>query len=273
MINHCPGKLVSVIFPIYRTPKQYLIESVNSLKIQSHRNFECLIIDDYPEHTDPEFISKLLIEDERFIYLPRESSQKMNLASALNYGIMRAKGAFIARFDSDDICKPNRFENQLQFFSDNPKVDILGTSINIIDSQSVIKSQRKFPTEDKHIKFILNFLCPICHPSIMFRSEIISRNMQLYDENFSQSEDLELWLRLKKAGYNFANLKDNLIDYRELNEERSRDHWLYNIKARRKNLDLLNFSQYFVIPLLFLFAYFPSKIKVFFISFKNKLLK
>ena len=66
--------------------------------------------------------------------------------------------------------------------------------------------------------------------------------MQLYDENFSQSEDLELWLRLKKAGYNFANLKDNLIDYRELNEERSRDHWLYNIKARRKNLDLLNFS-------------------------------
>ena len=47
MINHCPGKLVSVIFPIYRTPKQYLIESVNSLKIQSHRNFECLIIEDY----------------------------------------------------------------------------------------------------------------------------------------------------------------------------------------------------------------------------------
>ena len=76
---------------------------------------------------------------------------------------MRAKGAFIARFDSDDICKPNRFENQLQFFSDNPKVDILGTSINIIDNKSVIKSQRKFQTEDKHIKFILNFLCPICH--------------------------------------------------------------------------------------------------------------
>ena len=41
-------------------------------------------------------------------------------------------------------------------------------------------------------------------------------------------------VKIKKAGYNFANLKDNLIDYRELNEERSRDHWLYNIKARRK---------------------------------------
>ena len=121
----------------------------------------------------------------------------MNLASALNYGIMRAKGAFIARFDSDDICKPNRFENQLQFFSDNPKVDILGTSINIIDSQSVIKSQRKFPTEDKHIKFILNF-------SNQFAIHRLCSGVKLFPEicNFmmkiSQSEDLELWLRLKR---------------------------------------------------------------------------
>lgn len=96
MINNCSGKLVSEIFPIYRIPEQYLIESVNSLKIQSNKNFECLIIDDSPENTDSEFISKLLTEDERFIYFPKESSKKMNLISALNHVIVRIKGVLIS---------------------------------------------------------------------------------------------------------------------------------------------------------------------------------
>ena len=96
MINHCSGILASVIFAIYRAPKQYFIESVNNLKIKSHENFECLIIYDSSEYIDSEFISKLLTKDERFIYFTRDIEQKMNLVSALNYVIVRIKGAFIS---------------------------------------------------------------------------------------------------------------------------------------------------------------------------------
>ena len=38
----------------------------------------------------------------------------------LNTGIDISKGKFIARMDSDDICLPTRFEDQLEIFNKNP---------------------------------------------------------------------------------------------------------------------------------------------------------
>jgi hypothetical protein len=58
---------------------------------------------------------------------------------------------------------------------------------------------------------------------------------------FKRAEDLEFWLRLRKQGYNIANLSSSLLNFRVVDEmglKRDRLNFIYNRKARVKNISL-----------------------------------
>jgi glycosyltransferase involved in cell wall biosynthesis len=55
--------------------------------------------------------------------------ENKGLAYALNYGLDYCSNELVARMDSDDICLPDRFEKQLEYFKHNKDAVIIGTSI------------------------------------------------------------------------------------------------------------------------------------------------
>jgi glycosyltransferase involved in cell wall biosynthesis len=224
---------VSCIVPCFNEDPIILEESLNSLARQTFKNFECIVVDESTQIDTVDRCKKICESDARFIYL--HPSSRVGLAASLNLGIKLAKSDLIARFDSDDICHPERLALQVEYLENHPEVDVVGSSLEIIDGAGQIMGHRDYPSNHSDIvkKFI--YSNSMAHPTVMFRKSIESISGGVYDPSFRFAEDLELWLRLIRFDIKFANLPYFLVKYRQEYTNRAKENWKFNVKARIKN--------------------------------------
>lgn len=251
---------VSCIVPCFNENLEILIESLTSLRDQSFTDFECIVVDESTSTQIADACRKFCESDPRFSYI--HPSKRLGLAASLNMGIQMARSALIARFDSDDICHPDRLSQQIKFLRKNPEIAVLGSSIEIIDDAGKLVSRRAYPLRHSEIEKKFIFSSALAHPTVMFRKEVLNKCGGAYDPYFSFSEDLDLWLRLINSGAKFANLPDALVQYRQQHTSRHKNHWKFNIRAR-----LNNFSRPYVIRKLIavlgisVWSYLPRQIQ------------
>ncbi len=129
------GVLVSVICPVYRPSVGDFLAAVDSVRTQTHENWELLLIDDAGGDTTLTAVMKdLAAQDSRIRLLPRKKNG--GIARASNDGLKAAKGKFIAFFDHDDLLEPGALEIMLLaqaasgaklLYSDEDKVERGGT--------------------------------------------------------------------------------------------------------------------------------------------------
>ena len=75
---------------------------------------------------------------DNFKIIPLEKN--VGLGKALNVGLSNCSNDLIARMDTDDICLPNRFKDQIDYMLNNPDVDVAGTwTAEIDENNNVIK--------------------------------------------------------------------------------------------------------------------------------------
>jgi glycosyltransferase involved in cell wall biosynthesis len=198
------------------------------------------------ESTDPrkaEAIQKACTLDARFHYI--HPPTRIGLPASLNLGLSMANGSLIARFDSDDICLPDRLKLQVEFLDNHPEIGIVGGSVEIIDDSGKTQGIRSYPQTHHEIFSKMMLTNAMAHPTVTFR-KAISDTRGSYDETFRFSEDLELWLRWLNCGVAFANLPQILVKYRQQETRRNPLHWSFNLQARRRHFT----SQYFFRRLL-----------------------
>ena len=141
--------------------------------------------------------------------------ENKGLAYALNYGLQYVDTDLVARMDSDDICYPDRFEKQLEWFKLNPQGYILGTGIEEFyqqNSSSVSKKIRLYPKVTTRQNTILYKGTPIAHPTVMIKTCVLKKN--LYNTNTKCNEDIELWFRLLMDDIVFFTLQEPLLHFR-----------------------------------------------------------
>lgn len=195
---------ISVIIPIHNGEKT-LERSLKSVIDQTYQNFEIITVlnncTDNSESICKKFNTKILYCNEQ------------GIVPALNTGLLNAQGEYIARQDADDYWYPEKLEKQFKFMLENPKIDILGTQIRILDKYlNVNKNQEKRPLDNISIKnCLLNSMNVIAHPSVVFKKSIFLRT-GFYSDVYPFAEDYELWLKSIKF-FNFSNLPDILVDY------------------------------------------------------------
>ena len=79
-----------------------------------------------------------------FVTVKLEKNSGLGLA--VSEGIKHCSNELVARMDTDDICVPDRFERQLNAFSENPGLDIIGGYISeFSDDTRNILSERTVP--------------------------------------------------------------------------------------------------------------------------------
>lgn len=142
-----------------------------------------------------------------------KNKNNIGLTKSLNKGIMECKGDFIARMDSDDISIPNRFELQIDYFRKNPKIDVLGGSMNEFNEKTTSINIRTYPKSNDKVLKKISISSPICHPSVMFRRRVFDQGNR-YDERYKTSQDIDFWFKLLKKGYSFSNLEEVIINFR-----------------------------------------------------------
>jgi|TARA_Y100000389_G_scaffold166278_1_gene170903 glycosyltransferase involved in cell wall biosynthesis len=278
-MNYSP--LVSVLMPVYQSEK-YLNFSIKSILNQTFKDFELLIVYDDSSDKSLSIIKKFQKKDKR-ISIIKGNGKK--LIDALNLGVLKSKGKYIARMDSDDISLSKRFEKQIKHIEKND-LDICGSHCYLIDELNKIKNTNLFPTTHYMCFLSLAFRVPFAHPSVMIRKKFLTENNLMYGQSsFKTIEDLDLWIRMYYKGAKFGNVDEILLKYRNYPNSLSKI-LLKNIlkettkitnkffKNERKNLQnilgikkngLLNLEeQVLIIKLVF---------KIFFKTFNFNLLK
>jgi glycosyltransferase involved in cell wall biosynthesis len=223
---------VSVIVPAFNEPVAVIEESLTSLMNQTFDDFECIVVD---ESTQPDLAlacESICARDGRFRYV--HPSQRLGLPGSLNLAISMARGELLARFDSDDVCFPERLAVQVAFMDNHSEVGVVGAGLEIIDENGFSIAVRQYPQSSADIVREMQFTTSLAHPTVLYRASIVNRH-GAYDPSFRYSEDLDLWLRWINKGIVFANIPDVLVKYRQTHTKRHRNHWKFNLRARIRN--------------------------------------
>ncbi len=109
--------LVSVIVPVYNAGK-WIEDTILSVKSQTYKDFELLLVDDGSVDDSAEIIKKLALSDERIILID-EGEKNQGAAHARNRGVEMAQGRYICYIDADDLWSPDKLEKQLAFMDEN----------------------------------------------------------------------------------------------------------------------------------------------------------
>lgn len=204
---------ISVVMPVYNG-EQFLKEACDSVLNQSYENFEFIIVNDGSTDASESII--LEYTDPRIRYICQENT---GIGGALGHGCELARGTYLARMDSDDVCSRNRFQIQKDFLDTHKDYVLIGNAVTYIDEFGESLG-RSFPyTSDRAIKRKLHFGSPICHPSVMMRRS--SYNSCGGYKKLELLEDLNLWIALSRQG-KLANLSVPLLEYRILYSSISR---------------------------------------------------
>ena len=227
-----PPPFVTVVVPSFNEPPHIVRASLESIRAQTFTDFECIVVD---ESTRPELANACrdaCAEDRRFIYV--HPTERLGLPKSLNLAIDQARGQLIARFDSDDVCTPERLALQVSFLLAHPEISVVGGALDIISREGQFLANRCYPQTPTDIAKGMQLTTTIAHPTVMFRKIAIERHGG-YNPEFRFAEDLDLWLRWMNAGLLFANLPHVLAQYRQDNTRRDQLHWRFNLRARTSN--------------------------------------
>lgn len=109
---------VSIVMPTYKRTWKFLGRALNSLRGQTYKDIEIIVIDDSPsDYAGRQDIIDRMAEvcrqDIRVKYLINEKNLGGSLAR--NRGIAAATGEYITFLDDDDEYLPMKVEHQLQF--------------------------------------------------------------------------------------------------------------------------------------------------------------
>lgn len=201
---------VSVIMSVYNCEK-FLAQTIESVLNQSFLDFEFIIIDDCSTDSSKKIIENFQLKDKRIRFFANK--QNLGLTKNLNFGISVSIGEFIARVDGDDYwVDADKLQKQVSFLQNNPKVGLLGSYANMLDSAGKMKYVFRPPVSNISIrKQILIRNCFI-HSSVMCRRQSILSSKG-YSENEAYIEDYGLWLRIGQK-FEMANLPEIMVNYR-----------------------------------------------------------
>jgi len=201
--------LISVILPIWKPNLSHLKTCIDSVVAQTYSDIEIIII--YKK--SPEF-------DEGFYRLIKEYRDDKikvvedngGLSDALNVGIIKSMGEFIARIDGDDFCEIDRFEKQLKF-KENHKCNVVGSLANYISNEGKKIAKIEVPITHQEIRKEMMLRNPILNPSVLMDKRMLE-DVGLYDTSFVYASDYDLWFRAMFNGYKFGNVPECLVSIR-----------------------------------------------------------
>lgn len=102
---------ISIITPAFN-PGELILETFTSLKNQTYRDFEWIIVDDNSNKLNQEIYSKIKKTANFKVKIIRNESN-FRQAKSKNIGLKNCDGDFIKFLDSDDLLDKNHLQNQL----------------------------------------------------------------------------------------------------------------------------------------------------------------
>ncbi len=177
-------RLISVIVPSYNALSTLPL-AIASLRAQTYSGWECIFVDDGSSDCSFEWISR--IDDSR-IRRFRNSVNKGRGATR-QFALEQATGDYLCMLDADDWYYPRKLETQLAFMESNPRVDMAGAGMAVVDRNNRLTGVRRARLPRSHTEVTVAF------PASIIRTEAARRIG--FQTSWTVAEDREFLLRLQ----------------------------------------------------------------------------
>ncbi len=189
------------------------------------------------------------------------------LGYALNKGINACSYELIARMDTDDLARKDRFEKQIKEFQEDSVLDICGSNINEFENEPKhIVAQRNVPLTDKEIKKYQKRRDAFNHMTVMYKKSAV-----LGAGNYQSCllmEDTYLWVRMIQNGAKCKNIGEPLVYVRigkEMYDRRGGLVYFFNYKKGRKKVRETGYigivDYYYTLMIQFIVSLVPGNIR------------
>ncbi|MCQ2109735.1 MAG: glycosyltransferase [Fibrobacter sp.] len=221
---------VSVIVPVYTVPLEYLRECFDSLKDQTMRECEFIIISDGAPDAECAICDEYAKNDPRFKFFRKEHA---GVSATRNYGIEQAQGKYITFVDADDKIVSTNCEIAYNFAQEH-------------SSDIVIWEAERFGCTKRKSKFYKNELIDtieyeetlnICKNTVftfserysifslvcckLFKKKLLQENNLKYPTDLSFNEDRLFNISAFKAAKKISYLNKPFYFYRIHNQSTS----------------------------------------------------
>lgn len=188
-----PKKIkISILMPLYNTPKKFLIQAIDSVLAQTYENWElCLADGSDKEHA---YVEELCLaygrEESRILYQKLEKND--GISGNTNRCLAMATGDYIGLFDHDDILHPSILFEYMRAIcekdADYIYCDETTFHGNSIDNMITLHFKPDFAIDNLRAN---NY---ICHFSVFDRK--LLDGMEVFRSRFDGSQDHDMILRL-----------------------------------------------------------------------------
>ncbi|MGG3572339.1 glycosyltransferase [Bacillus gobiensis] len=183
----------------------YVDQAIVSAINQTYSNIEIIVVDDgstmFQEKIKPYF--------EQISYIRKENG---GTATALNEGIQRADGEFIAWLSSDDLFLPEKVEKQISFMNNT----ILSfTNYDYIDENVQVLITWVTPrfSDGKEVYHAVLEGNPINGCSVIMKKYLFDK-IGFFNPGFRYTHYYDMWFRILLTGHTIDYLDENLLKFR-----------------------------------------------------------
>ena len=178
--------LVSVVMPVF--DRIFCVaDSIDSVLAQTHRDLECIVVDDGSTDGTPAMVHERYASEERVRVLAEAHA---GAAAARNHGLRDARGEYVTFLDSDDVMPPTRIARQLELLTELSCDAVLGAMESVVMPGVTPPAWMETPPEwgDGY-----HWITLLVSPDRL-------RDIGGFDETLELGEDLDVLVRLRLAG-------------------------------------------------------------------------
>ena len=201
----------SVLMSLYINERpEYFKECMESILAQTVLPSEILIVRDGPIQKEVEDLIDKYMDDNPGLIRTVGYDVNRGLWYALALGVRECRNELIARMDTDDICRLDRFERQLSEFRKDPRLDLCGSCIDEFEGDaSNIVARRTVPLTQEDIIRYQKRRDSFNHMTVMYK-----RSAVLAAGNYQECplmEDSLLWVNMLMHGAKCNNIPESLV--------------------------------------------------------------
>ncbi len=201
--------LVSVIIPTYNLA-QYIVETLESVLMQTYANMEVIIIDDgSQDHTD-EVLAPYM---DKIIYVYQDNQ---GISTTYNNAIAMAKGELVCFLEADDYwTTTDKVQKQVDLFLADPSIDYNLTGWQDVDPSgekilNIVTFWDRAPNLTIHEWFLW---LPTRLQCLMVTKACLV-DIGGFDVKYRYAMDVELFLNIAVSGYKGSWLREITTAYR-----------------------------------------------------------
>jgi len=220
---------LSVLLPVWDA-EATLQTSLRSIARQSEADFECLLVDDGSRDRSCEIARDWQARDRRFHVIERPHE---GIVAALNAGLERCRGEFVARVDADDCLHRHRFRLQREALDADPGLDAVGCHVRLFPRSNLAAGMRAYESWLLAIRGAGDVArdvfveCPLAHPTWLVRRALFA---ELPYRDRGWPEDYDWLLRAHRRGKRLGVVPRRLVSWRNGSERLSRRDPRYGIE-------------------------------------------